>query len=564
MSDMKNHFMRRFAQAGIILLLPFGLTHCGGGRTAGTQHAPDPSNPPDTEVVTLFDDAPDRQAPVTTIGRIARINDDSEITVNGFVFDISGASVDTTGHSPLAAPLGVGTVVTITTADRPGIADVTIHHLISGPVTSVDLANGTLMILHQQVRFDADTIFDDVTRDTLMPDYVVSISGFLEEGGTILATRISLMAPSYVTGVPLQVAGIVSGFDPATQTFSIGDLQIDTSTAEFEEPLPADGQAVIVSASALPTGSTLIADDIQPLMTQAPVPEPPADGTNAGEPLRLSLSGPVTNFISTTQFNLHGIAVTTNADTLFPQGDRITELAAASQVRVTGTLTPEGILTATEVVTLLTANGAIEAPVDRFDEKQNTLYVLNQPVAITPDTLIRTAGPPDDEFELDDLRSGDFVRLGVHFDGQQLSATLVEVMTEPGTPLVEGTIESVTPPDLDVLGILVTLDDQTTITVDGDPFSFADFFDYILWGDKVKARGSAADGRLFAESVMATSVFDDELNLPPPPDITLPPGTPPPADVTLPPPPEVPPPAGTTPAPLVVNGPAGSGRARTR
>ena len=95
------------------------------------------------------------QGPITSFG---------SVIVNGTTFDTSQAQIIYDGAVVAESQLRVGQIVTVvgTTGESGNTADtVTFDDSVEGPIDSIDLAAGQLVVLGQTVIVDGATIFDD-------------------------------------------------------------------------------------------------------------------------------------------------------------------------------------------------------------------------------------------------------------------------------------------------------------------------------------------------------------------------------------------------------------------
>ena len=128
-------------------------------------------------------------------------------TITGFgSIIVNGLRVDYDPAMPVATSAGVGTardlrighVVAVEAADEGGrlvARAIEVQHVLAGPVTAVDRANGIVTVLGERVRISDDTRVRTAGRDTrgdisdVRPGSGVMVSGF-RGGGLIEASRI--------------------------------------------------------------------------------------------------------------------------------------------------------------------------------------------------------------------------------------------------------------------------------------------------------------------------------------------------------------------------------------
>src|SRR5262245_59460091 len=277
---------------GVLAALMVAAAACGGGGDSAG-----PSNPSGA--------AP---RPVVAVGAITGFG---SVFVNGVRFDTRNASVQMDDRAGTETELEVGHVVRIegqinadhrhATATRIDFDDA-----VEGPVQSSDAAAVQLVVLGQTVRVDAMTAFDnDFTPASLAGvavGDVVEVSGFRDADGVILATRIDLEDDTV-----FDVTGTVSDLDAAAKRFHIAALTVDYSAAQLDDlPGGAPANGLIVEAKGtLDANGVLLATRIE-----GKDRDMQGDDNDEGE-----LEGVITRFVSATDFDVNGQAVTTNADT---------------------------------------------------------------------------------------------------------------------------------------------------------------------------------------------------------------------------------------------------------
>jgi hypothetical protein len=266
------------------------------------------------------------------------------VIVNGTRFDDTGARVtinDVPDRAVSELRLGMMVEVqgTIDPSTLIGRAD-TIRAVLAveGPVSSVNPAAGTLVVLEQSVRVDAGTVLEGLAGlDALAAGDIVQVSGLRDpSAGAVAATRVERRPPFTPGSTTFEVEGEVTA--PTATTFRIGALTVNYALAtqvDFPAGGLAAGLAVKVSSNALPSDGTLAASVVR---VRAPVV--PASGT------RLELEGYVSNFISVASFSVGTQLV--NATTAKFENGTAADLANGRRVEVEGTVTA-GVLAATKL-----------------------------------------------------------------------------------------------------------------------------------------------------------------------------------------------------------------------
>ena len=286
---------------GLALLLFLGA--CSGGNiNVDVQGPVIPNIPPASTSETI-----------TTHGVIADLG---SVTINDVNYVTSGAMVTVNGQAGTLADLELGQVVTLTGrinwAGQSGAANrIDMDANLVGPVESIDAANGRLIVMGQTVTRDTDTLFasgiDPDTFAGLVVGTVVQISGYADAAGSIKATRVDPAAGN----AELQLIGKVTGLDLANRVFTINRLTADYGNAVFiDVPGGAPSDGMMVKAFGALSGGLFT---IERLVAAPDIPG------FTGQ--RVHLGGIITRFNSTSDFDVNGRAVFTNASTAYTNGD---------------------------------------------------------------------------------------------------------------------------------------------------------------------------------------------------------------------------------------------------
>lgn len=266
------------------------------------------------------------------------------IIVNGVRFDDNAATVvHDAGEAGTSADLRLGMVVEVSGSDisaddagqrRAAAATISMRSEITGPISAIDPAAGTLTVLGQLVRITPITVFEDGLSGglaALAVGQVVEVYGLLNAQGQYTATRIERKD----SASRFKLRGVVSGLNPTARTFRIGAVVI--SYAGLSVPGLADGQYVRVELLTTPgTGGVWTASRVDIFAAGSRVP-------SAGAGLRVELEGFITAFTSNTRFSVNGVPVDATGAASLPTG-----LALGRRVEVKGTLST-GVVLAREV-----------------------------------------------------------------------------------------------------------------------------------------------------------------------------------------------------------------------
>ena len=457
------------------------LAACGGNEQVAGIDGGDAVPPPPPVVVS-----------VVSVGTITGFG---SIIVNDIRYELNGAEITVDGSPGTEADLAVGQVVAVrgTLGDdgTTGTAtNVDFNSLLEGPVTSVDIAAGTLVVLGQVVRIDSATSFDD----GIVPGSIegvnvgdaVEISGFFLADGTISATRVELQ-PALGE---LEVNGLVSNV--GATTFNIGGLVVDYSGAMLEDfPNGAleDGQPVEARGNMLGGSGELIATVVE------------FKGNDFGDDDvdQVELEGFITRFVSETDFDVEGVPVTTNAQTTYENGTNA-DLTLNRKVEVEGDFDANGVLIAEEIEIKLSGEVRVESVVESV--QSNQLTVLGLAIEVQPSTRLEDKSDADlESFAVSDINIGDYVEIRGFEDSGGIVATLLEREDFDDEVALRGFVESTADPNLIILGVTIETDGGTEFQDSSDqPITSADFFAQAL-GSLVEVTGTLSNGTINADEV---------------------------------------------------------------
>lgn len=448
------------------------LVACGGGGSS----TPSSSAPPTVSAAVVSNGA------ITGFG---------SVHVNGEHFDTTSTTFEINGANGSQDDLRVGHRIHVRghhDASGRAFADrIEFRSEVRGPVASVDATANTLVVLGQTIVVDADTSIDDDIPGSVLTGItvgsIVEVSGARRADGSVLATRIEAS-----TGQP-RVRGTIASLDAAVHIFRIAALVVDYSgatLADFGGAQPKDGDAVEVEGGTIDANGVLVARRVE---------KEGADDGVAGD--RAEYEGPITRFVSATDFDIGGRKVTTTGATTY-EGGAVTDLALNVKVEAEGALDANDVLVATKVEFRRRGDARLEGTVDSVNATAGTLVVLG--VDVTVNAATRLEDKSDQRvkmFSLANLVVGDYVELrGAEQGDNDIVATRLERRRAESDVRVRGVVDSATSPNFSVLGITV----QTSATTRFDDGS-ADAFFTDLVGRTVSVQGTIANGVLLAREV---------------------------------------------------------------
>lgn len=273
------------------------------------------------------------------------LGDDGRVTVSGRALDTSAVRVGIDGELGSLGELSAGMRVTVLSRDGEALW-IDYDEDVEGPLDA-RLDDDTLSVMGQRVRLVATTVLDGGAGGAVSGD-VLEISGARRADDSIEASYVEReddLSDAY------EVRGPLRDLDPAANTFRIGELTVDYSTARFDD-LSVDALReglwleVKDRTRAYEPGSLYLrASDIEP--------DDGHGGALAGEERErvgdeYEIEGYVTRVIDETRFEIAGTVVRFDAATRFRDGER-TSLAADVHVEVEGALDAAGELLAWDI-----------------------------------------------------------------------------------------------------------------------------------------------------------------------------------------------------------------------
>ena len=330
--------------------LVLALSGCGGASNDGqsTANAPAPAtattsttNVPNAPV-TAGAGVPAAQGPVTDLA-LGSITGFGSIIVNGVKYDDSTTtvSVDSDTEKSVArttADLKLGMQVEL--KHTSGLAsDVLVASALRGPVTSLDAAQTTLLVLGQKVLVDisgADaTVLDGFASfaDIKVNDWI-EVHATESADGSLKATRIERESAAQSTAI--KIAGKLSALDASAKTFKLGSTTINYANSIVRPAIAvlANDQRVYVFSDAATTAGVVNAKKIR-------VKDAKLVGVAQG-----NVAGLVSDFVSASDFKVGGVKV--DASKARFENGALADIVNGAAVRIKGTV-KDGVLSATEI-----------------------------------------------------------------------------------------------------------------------------------------------------------------------------------------------------------------------
>ena len=350
------------------LLAALGLvTGCGGVDSGGTGTGSD-----STLAV----------GPITGFG---------SVIVNGVRYDDAAATIsDDDGVARTSADLKLGMhseVIASALSVVGGVAtasasSIRVRSTIEGPIESIDLAAGRMVVIGQTVAVVATTVFDLGGNAPLAVADLVEVHASLDVARSrYVATRIERRAALE----RYKLRGVVEELDLVGRTLRVGSLRIDWSGVAPGDPASAlaPGRSVQITLATTPASGTRAALSIQ------------ADSLPLADRDRVELEGRVTAFTSITDFAVDGVPVDARG-ARFEGG--AAGLVQGAKVEVKGSLRG-GVLYASEVQLKGDAGGdesfELHGSIESVDAPAMRFVVRGVTVTWSADTRFDSSSPAD-------------------------------------------------------------------------------------------------------------------------------------------------------------------------
>lgn len=462
------------------------LSACGGGGGSSGNPAP----PPPVGGITR-----------TGFG-IGPITNFGSVFVNGVRYSTTTAVITVDDSPGNQNDLKVGQVVLVhgTFDDNlmTGTADtIRFDDNVEGPVQSIDLAAGRLVVMGQTVSTGPDTSFDDNIQPAslagLIAGDIVEVSGLVLADGSIDATRIEKKA----AGSLFEVHGTVSNLDPGNFRFSLNALVVNYSGAtldNFPGGQVSNGHFVEAKGNSLDGAGALVA-------TRVEFEGPTVVGNNGD---RVEIEGFITRFASAQDFDVSGLPVVTNNSTVF-EGGAAADLGLNIKVEVEGSLNASGTLVATKVDIRRAKAVRATALVDSVNGPANSLVMLG--ITVNIDALTRLEDKSNANVRpltINDLNTGDYleVRGSEQPAGSgRILATILERDDVDTETILQGFVVSVANPSFTILGVTITTNGATQFhDTDDSIITSTEFFNRVAAGTLVKAKGTESSSTTITAS----------------------------------------------------------------
>jgi hypothetical protein len=279
------------------------------------------------------------------------------LQVNRLNYDTAGAAVVINGAAATHADLQDGDIVfvegRVELQTNRALADRIISdHAVQGRIQSIDAAQGQFAALGQTVKVQPQTVFESSIAAGLAglaAGDAISVSGFRNVHGEIIATRIERMAEGSTL---FRTTGAVDHMDLDEGLLQINDLLVSGNTILTREIVAAllDGAFVEVAGTMSPGSDMLVASSLAIRRQRMPGV---VDSTAQLEGYLTALDAS-----SSSRFQIDGLPVTTSPTTM-------TEgvLNVETRVEVSGSVSAAGAVLASTIHAGYTPPPELEQPI---------------------------------------------------------------------------------------------------------------------------------------------------------------------------------------------------------
>jgi hypothetical protein len=452
-------------------------------------------------------------AGIDRLGVTGPISGFGSVIVNGVEWRTNAATVSIDGQTGSESELQIGQIVTIKgkpdSDGKGGQADsITLQDNVQGVVLSVDPTNSRLAILGQLILVTADTSTDPtlpgVGIDGISVGDSLAVSGFVDSAGNIHATRVQAVPASTTQSV----IGKVNSVNVSAKTLTIGGLTVLYSGATptgFTGSDPAAGDIVFASGT-VNANNQLIAT----ALTFEKQTAPGAAGEDG------QVEGLVSAFTSSSNFEVNGVTVLTNASTQFENGTAA-DVKLNAKVEAEGQVDSSGRIVASKVSIKASSSQQqveIVQNVEAVDTAAGTLTVFGIKVQVNSETRLEDKSLAEKRpFGLANIVVGDQLRIRGTVQANAAAKVLATRVDrediDQGDITLRGPVDTVNGNSgVTVLGASIVTDNTTQFFNGNTPVGTAtDFYPLVQQGTTVVRALSTAS------SVSGNVITANELRI---------------------------------------------------
>lgn len=457
-------------------------------------------------------------SPVTSAS--GTINGFGSVIVNGVRYHSDKTTFLVNGQVASENSLRTGYQVRVTgtlNSDGTGTANkIEFNPNLIGAITSIDLQNEQLVLLEQTVQITNTTLFDAAIDPNdlsgLSVGTVILVSGQLNDEGLIAATRIELAQQT-----TYQITGLISNLNATNTTFTLNNLTINYNVATLNN-VPNNQLKNGLTVSIIGSVDNNNIFNAKTINFQ--------NSNFSADVKTAEVEGFITRFVSSTDFDVAGVACTTNSATTYENGNS-TNLALNSALKINGKVNSAGVLVAEKIEFRQKAINEISGQVTSVSTPTSGAIATGsfQIAGTTIQTNSSTAyedGSHDNlrRFNFTDIHAGDFLKVSGYTSQNTFIATKIErKIFQTNIELrYEGLVTQVNADTRSfvVYGQTVYINNQTRISGEmGITLTESEFLAQAL-NQQVRIRGTATNNTFTATQIDVRTGNDDFFHRQPP------------------------------------------------
>ena len=459
----------RFKQSLLVLAISGALTACGGSSSdSPNDNTSGGGNNTDDGTATT----------TTTVVSEGVITGFGSVYVNGQRYRSENAEI-AVGNSPAAdeAQLKVGMVVTVAASasddgEDPDAQQIRYEEHLQGPVSFIDREAEQIEVLGQTILFDDLTEFDETDIETLSVGDFIEVSGYINDEGSFYATLVELETEE----TEIKLKGEIANLDTDAQTFSLAELTIDYSAAEYEDMTAddlADGLFVKVEGDDF-DGDTLT-------LTASSI-ENKEENDIDSDTEEVTIAGIVKDYDSESgAFSVNRYEFTLNDDTEFDDGSLDT-LANGVIVKVEGRFESEQLIAEEIEFKATDARSKTEGQVTDLNADNETFVIDNTTFSVTPETQYEDeSGLDERSFTFDDIAVNDWLKVISRQDdqGTTIALKVKRIDQEDREGEVKGRVSDVSAEGMTIANVAVGFNENTEFEGEDDNISIERFIELV-------------------------------------------------------------------------------------
>jgi hypothetical protein len=481
----------RFKQSLLVLAISGALTACGGSSSdSPNDNTSGENNNDDTSTTT------------TSVVSEGVITGFGSVYVNGQRYRSENAEI-AVGNSPAAdeAQLKVGMVVTVAASasdngEDPDAQQIRYEEHLQGPVSFIDREAEQIEVLGQTILFDDLTEFDETDIETLSVGDFIEVSGYINDEGNFYATLVELETEE----TEIKLKGEIANLDTDAQTFSLAELTIDYSAAEYDDMTAedlADGLFVKVEGDDF-DGDTLT-------LTASSI-ENKEENDIDSDTEEVTIAGIVKDYDSESGvFSVNRYEFILNDDTEFDDGSLDT-LANGVIVKVEGRFENEQLIAEEIEFKATDARSKTEGQVTDLNADNETFVIDNTTFSVTPETQYEDeSGLDERSFTFDDIAVNDWLKVVSRQgdEGNTIALKVKRIDQEDREGEIKGRVSDVSAEGMTIANVAVAFNDNTEFEGEDDSISLERFIELVQSNPAVIVE---VDGEYDGDTLIAAEV----------------------------------------------------------